>query len=44
MDIGARFRLGVGADNDKLKTLVLVLGGARGNTEGALGPTRNKCK
>jgi hypothetical protein len=42
-DFGVRFRLGVGADNDKLKTLVLVVGGARANTEGALGKPIKKC-
>jgi hypothetical protein len=43
IDIGARLRLGVGDDNDKLHTLALILGFVRGNQEGAPGRPRNRC-
>jgi len=41
-DIGVRLRIGVGEDNRKQATIAFVLGGARGNTPGALGISLNK--
>jgi hypothetical protein len=43
IDIGASLRLGVGPDNDRLATLALVIGGARGSRPGALGRSLSSC-